>query len=485
MLSLAAVLSACGNDSYGNGGFGIGAKVSGGEWIWQGGFPTDSTSGVFGTKGVYGTRGMAAASNMPGSRWLSVAWTDHAGNLWLFGGLGIDSSGTYGSLNDLWTYDAQKTEWAWMSGLDAAHAYNTEPAVADVNVPAPREGAVSWVDWAGNLWLFGGGDPTGPDVGRSGDLLFNDLWRYSISTGLWTRITGSNASDAQSVCGAQDVAAPDNVPAARAGAASWTDNAGNFWLFGGFSGSYSNDLWEFNPSTDEWSCMSGTNAADTQGVYGTKGVAAPGNVPPGRANAVTWTDPAGNLWLFGGSGASRYDSGAYNDLWIYKPSTRQWTWKSGSSTLAVIPLAFLALSNAHGVYGKQGVPAPDNMPGARSGANSWSDAAGNLWLFGGGGVDSVGHFNSLNDLWMYDPRVGEWIWVNGSDLACDLGSDGDDGCVAVYGTQGAASPSNVPLARSDAVSWSDYAGNVWLFGGQGTGVGFLNDFWEYQRRPRR
>ena len=52
--------------------------------------------------GVYGTKGLADAANVPGARYRSICWTDSNGNLWLFGGLGYDSGGSYGRLNDLW-----------------------------------------------------------------------------------------------------------------------------------------------------------------------------------------------------------------------------------------------------------------------------------------------------------------------------------------------------------------------------------------------
>jgi hypothetical protein len=43
------------------------------------------------------------------------------------------------------------------------------------------------------------------------------------------------------------------------------------------------------------------------------------------------------------------------------------------------------------------------MPGARFGAHSWTDASGNLWLFGGQGGDATGNVGYLNDLWKYTP----------------------------------------------------------------------------------
>ena len=44
-----------------------------------------------------------------------------------------------------------------------------------------------------------------------------------------------------------------NVPGARNTSVSWNDDAGNFWLFGGFgsdaagSRGHLNDLWRYNP----------------------------------------------------------------------------------------------------------------------------------------------------------------------------------------------------------------------------------------------
>ena len=60
------------------------------------------------------------------------------------------------------------------------------------------------------------------------------------------------------------------------------------------------------------------------GVYGTKGVAAAGNVPGARENVVSWTDSNGSLWLFGGfCPISSYGFGGgalpINDLWRYQP----------------------------------------------------------------------------------------------------------------------------------------------------------------------
>ncbi len=91
-----------------------------GEWTWMGGDNTIPSCSVdCGEAGVYGTLKSAAANNLPGARARSVSWTDKNGNLWLFGGLGFDSSDTFGELNDLWEFNAATNQWMWFGGADA------------------------------------------------------------------------------------------------------------------------------------------------------------------------------------------------------------------------------------------------------------------------------------------------------------------------------------------------------------------------------
>lgn len=160
-----------------------------------------------------------------------------------------------------------------------------------------------------------------------------------------------------------------------------------------------------------------------EAVYGTEGVAAPGNTPGAREVASGWADPSGNLWLFGGQGIVSAPGsvglaaiGNMNDLWKY--SNGEWTWMAGSDQI-----------NQDGVYGTLGTPAPDNTPGWRDGAASWTDASGNLWLFGGLGAGAPGAGENcsgceMNDLWKYSN--GMWTWMGGPDMP---------GYSGVYGTE--------------------------------------------------
>ncbi len=211
----------------------------------------------------------------------------------------------------------------------------------------------------------------------------------------------------------------------------------------------------------EWIWTSGHTIANLSGFYGTKGEADPDNMPGARSSALSWSDESGNLWLFGGRGYdSAGENGRFNDLWRFDGEA--WTWVSGSASI-----------DESGTYGTRTVPDADNVPGARSGAVSWIDARGNLWLFGGFGYDSAGDdIGYLNDLWRFDGEA--WTWISGSNTGNELG---------MYGTKGEAAADNVPGARSTAVSWRDESGNLWLFGGWGrdstTDTGFLNDLWRF------
>ncbi|MGA2754556.1 MAG: kelch repeat-containing protein [Terracidiphilus sp.] len=482
------------------------------QWTWMGG----SSSAIYGDgePGIYGTLGTPSANNVPGGRYGTVTWTDGSGNLWLFGGQGYDANGTIGDLNDLWEFNPSTNEWTWISGSSAVPpsggtlygqpgVYGTLGTPAPGNVPGGRDSAASWTDSSGNLWLFGG---DGSDVGCVG-CFFNDLWKFNPSTSQWTWMGGSSTATCTTrgvacvwdgVYGTLGVPAAGNVPGSRAWTASWTDSSGNFWLFGGYGNGASgnsgslNDLWKFDPSTNEWAWMDGSSTpaypGGLPGVYGTLGTPAAGNIPGSRDFASSWTDGSGNLWLFGGDG---YDAngnpGALNDLWEYAPSTNKWTWMSGSSTVNCTN-GDLECDHA-GVYGTLGTPAAGNTPGSRWSSASWTDGSGNLWLFGGWGLDANGNDYLLNDLWEFSPSTSEWTWMGGNNtLITETAPTSTEllGWPGVYGTLETPAPGNVPGGRDAAASWTDKGGNFWLFGGTGvlanvpSEVNFFNDLWRYQ-----
>jgi hypothetical protein len=286
----------------------------------------------------------------------------------------------------------------------------------------------------------------------------------------WTWISGSDTVNEQGVYGTKGVPSTANVPRSRDSAVSWIDPQGKFWLFGGNAPGYLNDLWTFDPGNFTWTWISGkeltpSSPSSEYGSYGTRGVPAASNVPGARLSAVSWADPQGDLWLFGGYGYASpgYLGGFLNDLWKFDRATREWTWMSGGD-----------LADEPGVYGTKGTPDPSAVPGARASAVSWTDTDGRLWLFGGNCYASGGDIGVLSDLWRFDPETLEWTWMSGGDQL---------GLPAVYGTKGVASSANSPGARYMAVSWIDAQNTLWLFGGTGFdssgNIDLYGDLWNY------
>jgi hypothetical protein len=378
-----------------------------GEWAWMGG------SDLASAPGEYGIEYQFAASNTPGARNSAVTWTDQHGKLWLFSGVGEDSSAEEGVLNDLWVFDPLQGahgEWAWMGGSNIATSpglpgppgnYGTEFQFAQANIPGARNVAVTWTDRSGRLWLFGG---VGYDsAGDYGDL--NDLWVFDPSQsehGEWAWMGGSDTGSPNLVgppgnYGTEFQFAASNMPGARDSANTWTDQNGILWLFGGTGfdsvGNFGflNDLWAFDPSQGaygEWAWMGGNNTVPAvfsgqPGVYGTEFQFAAANTPGGRISGVTWTDLNGRLWLSGGD--------LQNDLWVFdlcQGTHGEWAWMGGGN-----------IGGQPGLYGTEFQFAPANTPGARTWGAAWTGLNGRLWLLGGLGDDTAGNFGFLNDLW--------------------------------------------------------------------------------------
>lgn len=480
---LCATINACGGSSGGSSGSSSNS-ASAAPWTWVGGmtqiqqqviagppgvssipFPTAPSQGALGVLAVNQTP-PTNGTPFPEARAGAAGWIDSQGNSWIFGGIGFDSAGDAGQLNDLWEYTAASGQWTSRSRTsvaDSAGVYGAKGAASASNVPGSREASVSYVDPSGNLWLFGG---AGFDSAGNPGLL-NDLWKYNTSAGTWTWVAGSNTVDAAGVYGTKGTAAASNTPGSRVGAVGWVDPSGNFWLFGGLgfdsagNASNINDLWMYSATSGQWTWMGGSDTVDASGVYGTQKQAAASNIP-GARTAATVVVANGAAWLISGIGQdSAGNFGFLNDTWSYDLGTGEWTWVAGSN-----------VASAAGVYGKLGVISSKNMPGARAAAVAWNNASGSVFLFGGDGLDSSGTFGSLDDLWRLNTHSGKWVWVGGPNTANASG---------VYGTQGKPARSNLPGARAGATSLTNAHGDHWILGGAGFdssgNVGLLADFW--------
>ena len=404
-------------------------QINPGQWTWAGGVTTSRQIPV------YGTKGQPAASNTPGSRTNSVTWVDNNGKFWLMGG---NIQG--GNSNDLWKYDTNSNQWTWMSGSSSPNARGEYYSKGTANIytfPGARDSGIGWLGPDGNLWLMGGNAEGGA---------LSDLWKYDISSGLWTWVGGDNTAYKGGVYGQKNVASPENEPGCRVFAASWTDGIGNLWLFGGSganratsTGGYLNDVWKYNVASGMWTWVAGSNQYAQPAVWGIKGVESVNNMPQSRYTPTVWKDKQGIIWLFGGGGYNNGILGVLGDLWRFNMTTGGFTWMGGDPNTSYA-----------GSYGTKGIPAAGNMPKGRFRAAGWADNNNGLWLMGGGGG------GILDDLWRYDIATGQWVWVNGNNIANQQ---------AVYGTYQQPSISTKPGSRQSSLTWTDKNGNFWQYGG--------------------
>ena len=190
----------------------------------------------------------------------------------------------------------------------------------------------------------------------------------------------------------------------------------------------------------QWVLKHGDQTPELPGVYGTQGVPGVNNRPGARIGSVSWKDNSGNLWLFGGKGYTANSPNYLNELWKYDPLINQWAWMQGGYS-------------TYGIYGSKGTAATINRPGARYASSSWTDGAGNFWLYGGYGYTASGGTGRLNDLWYYNTSTNLWTWMTGDSSLNVYGN---------YGSIGVPSSNNKPGSRVDATCWIDQTGNLCL-----------------------
>jgi hypothetical protein len=276
---------------------GVGYTTSGGQAglsdVWKYSIKDDVWTWVAGSTSTGTAPVYTGLDPDPGARSNGNGWLDDNGNIWYFGGINVSAR-----KNDLWRFDRGTLKWTFVKGDQGSNAgaeYGTRGVSHANNKPGSRYLYATFKAVDGSLWLYGGyGYFT--TAGPQGYM--NDLWKYDITKNEWTWMDGSSVQKADAlansdlVAGTKGTPDPNNSPGRKQVNAAWTDNDGNFWIFGGSgfgqtgTDGFQNSLWRLAPSV----------AAPVQpGLFTT----APATVCA-NTNNVTYTVPAV-------SGAASYD----------------------------------------------------------------------------------------------------------------------------------------------------------------------------------
>ena len=120
----------------------------------------------------------------------------------------------------------------FQSGSSAANAFSVYGAVgvpASTNVPGARwDYAMSFNSFDGNIYVFGG---TGYALSYG---TLNDLWRWSVTSNMWTCVSSGSAVNSVGVYTFQKLLAMESLLGGRTKHSMVIDPAtGNLFVFGG------------------------------------------------------------------------------------------------------------------------------------------------------------------------------------------------------------------------------------------------------------
>jgi len=323
-------------------------------WEW------DGVSGIWTERVISGAKPSVRQGH-------TVAYDSARGRVVLFGGSYLDGAERF--LQDTWEWDGTAGIWtdrtpggAKPSARDS-HAMSFDVVRGKVVLFSGREESVkqdAW-EWDGEMgsWTertLGSDRPsarTGPQMvydsvrGRiflfggtdSSYLYKQDSWEWDGAGGIWTDRTPIGAK-----------------PSARQGFAITYDSVrGRVVLFGGYDGSYRQDIWEWDGAAGTWT---------ERTAAGTK--------PSSRCGGLAYDSARQRVVLFGGyDGSSRKQ-----DTWEWDGAAGTWTERTLSGT----------------------------KPSARSShAMTYDSTRGKVVMFGGSPEGST-----VNDTWEWDGNLGTW-----------------------------------------------------------------------------
>lgn len=232
----------------------------------------------------------------------------------------------------------------------------------------------------------------------------NDLWRFNISSSLWTWMSGSLTALQPSVVSVKGSSSASDCPSSRKQCGLVSDN-NCLYLFHGYGLAMSttalggvNDVWKYNITTGWWSWIAGGGQSSTSITLNTYEVGASLNTynssyTPGAMDGAFYSYYASHslVTVFGGIGYDVSGTIAYkNTLWVFNISSFQW----------------LLSSNKGSRYRTVNMTDDSSFPYPRiAGSASFAEALNSMLVFGGTDdaptPTNTGYKNAYNDVWRF------------------------------------------------------------------------------------
>lgn len=278
----------------------------------------------------------------------------------------------------------------------------------------------------------------------------------------FTWIHGSKETQQDAEFGIYGLESEDNWPNVLSHMAYTVDNEGTFWMFGGKTTGNTSDgsnlLWSCNLQNNNFRFRKGLLYYDFDGFNKGLNIESYRNFPKPVWNSSIWASKNKTLYVLGGGNASLSLS---KDFWKFNIDTNNWTKLSNGTP------------DGKGVFGIKGVENASNFPPDLTNVTTWTDADGNLYLFGGNTSSSYLDRDEYNTVWKYNVSTNMWSWISGSDQPNVKGN---------YDALGKESALNFPSARYSSCTFKDAQGNIYIYGGFHNIRSYTfsyNDLWKF------
>ena len=205
------------------------------------------------------------------------------------------------------------------------------------------------------------------------------VYKYNLSTNLFTCIFESDDFQLGELGEFNETNFPQVISSQYA---SWIDEDGKIWLFQG------SNIYQYDTAINQWAIISEFRPD-----------------PNLKPDYYFYTNSKFNWWV-----------DEENDLWVFNFS--MWKYDSSENTWELIKHGMPEVNTSF--YGELQKFSIFNNPSPRMKFINWKDETGRFWMAKGRAINEANNSqwtgndrNIFNDIWMFDPRVKNWVWTAG------------------------------------------------------------------------